>query len=103
MSTSIYQQIRSNPKFKALELRRGRFAAILSAIVLVGYYGFMMIVAFAPSILHKPMSEGSVMTVGFPVGVAIIVISWLLTGLYVWRANGEFDRINAEILKEAGK
>ena len=31
------------------------------------------------------------MTVGIPVGVAIIVFSFALTGIYVKRANSEFD------------
>ncbi|MBN9423235.1 MAG: hypothetical protein BGO63_07970 [Candidatus Accumulibacter sp. 66-26] len=103
MSTSIYKRIRSNPKFQALVSRRTRLGLILSAIVLVAYYGFMMVVAFNPALLHKPLSEGSVLTVGAPIGAAIIIVSWLLTGLYVWRANADFDKINEEVLKEAGQ
>ncbi len=101
MSTSTYQRIRENPKFQELVARRGRFAALLSAIVLVGYYGFMMVVAFNPGLLHRPLAEGSVLTVGMPVGAAIIIVSWILTGLYVRRANSDFDRINAQVLREA--
>lgn len=103
MSASIYQRIRENPKFQQLEQRRGRFALLLSIVVLTGYYGFMMVVAFNPALLHQPMSAGSTLTIGAPIGAAIIIISWLLTGWYAWRANGEFDRINAEVIKEAGK
>lgn len=103
MNTSIYQRIRTNPKFQDMVKRRGRFAALLSAIVLVAYYGFMMVVAFKPTLLHQTLSEGSVLTVGMPIGAGIIIVSWLLTGLYVYRANSDFDKINAEVLKEAGQ
>ena len=34
-------------------------------------------------------------------GVGLIVSAFVLTGIYVRRANGEFDRLNQEILKEA--
>ena len=30
-------------------------------------------------------------------------VGWLLTGVYVHRANGEFDRLTEEVLKEARK
>lgn len=103
MNTSIYQRIRTNPKFQDMVKRRGRFAALLSAIVLIAYYGFMMVVAFKPTLLHQTLSEGSVLTVGMPIGAGIIIVSWLLTGLYVYRANSDFDKINAEVLKEAGQ
>lgn len=103
MHTPTYQRIRANPKFQDMVKRRGRFAALLSAIVLVAYYGFMMVVAFKPALLHHNLSEGSVLTIGMPIGAGIIIVSWLLTGLYVYRANTDFDKVNEEVLKEAGQ
>ena len=82
MSQLIYARVRENPKYQTLVKRRGRLAAILSAIVLISYYRFMMVVAFAPGTLGKPLGEGMTLSVGIPIGAAIIVISWLLTGVY---------------------
>ena len=31
----------------------------------------------------------------------MILLFWLMTGLYIRRANGEFDDINSEIIKGA--
>ena len=103
VNASTYQRIRENPKYQDMIRRRGRFAAFLSAIVLIAYYGFMMVVAFKPALLRETLSDGSVLTVGMPIGAGIIVVSWLLTGLYVYRANSDFDKINVEVLKEAGQ
>lgn len=103
MNASIYQRIRENPKYQDMIKRRGRFAALLSAIVLVAYYGFMMAVAFKPSLLRETLSDASVLTVGMPIGAGIIIASWLLTGLYVYRANSDFDKVNEQVLKEAGQ
>jgi uncharacterized membrane protein (DUF485 family) len=101
VSSSIYQRIRVNPKFRALEVQRSRLAWLLSAIVLAAYYGLMIVVAFWPSALHAPLSVGGVVTIGVPIAAAVIVLSWLLTGLYVYRANTTFDELNEQILSEA--
>ena len=49
------------------------------------------------------ITEGGIVTIGWPIAALIIIGGWLLTGVYVSRANGEFDSITAEVLKEARK
>jgi uncharacterized membrane protein (DUF485 family) len=61
----------------------------------------MIVVAFQPSWLHTPLAPGMVTTVGWPIGATIIIASWLLTGLYVHRANTEFEALNEKILTES--
>ncbi|MWT62754.1 DUF485 domain-containing protein, partial [Escherichia coli] len=46
------------------------------------------------------LHEGTSVTRGIPIGIGVIIISFVLTGVYVWRANGEFDRLNREVLRE---
>src|SRR5262245_64359839 len=101
LGSLAYQRIRANPKFRELESQRSRLAWLLSAIVLAAYYGLMVVVAFWPHALHAPLSDGGVITIGVPIGVAVIVLSWVLTGLYVYRANTAFDELSQEILSEA--
>ncbi len=50
-----------------------------------------------------PLHEGGMLTVGVPVGAAIIIGSWLLTGYYVHKANSDFDRLSADLVKEVSK
>jgi cation/acetate symporter len=59
--------------------------------MLVIYYGFILVIAFAPKVFGTPISAGSVTTIGFPLGVAVILSAIVLTGIYVYRANTEFD------------
>lgn len=101
MSNPIYARVRQNPKFHDLVRRRSRLALTLSAIVLVSYYAFMMVVAFAPQLLRAPLGEDSALSVGFPIGAAIIVVSWLLTGVYSHFANGVFEELNDQITRES--
>lgn len=103
MSAEIYRKVRANPRFSELEGKRSRFAYLLSAVVLITYYAMMMLVAFAPEVMRTPVSAGSTLTIGVPIGAVIIIGSWLLTGWFVSRSNGEFDRLNNEIIQEATK
>jgi cation/acetate symporter len=101
MSAEIYERIRSNPKFKTLVTTRGRFAWTLAITVLAVFYGFVMLVAFQPQLLGRPVAEGAALTVGVAFGLVIFVSFWVLTALYVRRANGEFDALTEEIVSEA--
>ncbi|KFK95258.1 MULTISPECIES: DUF485 domain-containing protein [unclassified Serratia (in: enterobacteria)] len=100
MNENIYQEIEDNPRFKELVQKRSRFAWLLSLITLALYVSFILLIAFEPQWLGTPIAAGSTITRGIPIGVGLIIISFVLTGIYVYRANGEFDRLNAEILRE---
>jgi uncharacterized membrane protein (DUF485 family) len=58
-------------------------------------------VAFAPGFLGTPIAEGSVTTIGIPVGVLVIVSAFVLTGIYVAKANSTFDTLNQQIIEES--
>lgn len=103
MSVSMYAHIRSNPRFAELVAKRGSFAKTLSIIVLVIFYGFTMLVAFAPDLIGMRLFEGSNWTFGILAGLFQFVFFWILTYVYVRRANGEFDDINNEIVRDAWK
>jgi len=99
----MYERMRANPKFQELVARRGRFAWTLAIIVLTMFYGFVMVVAFNPTALGQPVSEGSMLTVGVAVEFFMFVFFWVTTAIYVKRANTEFDALTQEIVKEAWK
>jgi hypothetical protein len=54
------------------------------------------------SFLAQPIGEG-VTSLGIPIGLAVIIFTIVITGIYVRRANGEFDTLTKEILKDATK
>lgn len=103
MSTDLYERVKNNPKFYQLVARRSRLAWGLSSIIILIYFSFILLIAFAPGFLGQPISETSSITIGIPIGVFIIVMAFLLTGIYVRKANKDFDRINQEIIDEAHK
>lgn len=101
MDTRIARNITTNPKYVELVRRRSRFAWQLAIAMLVIYYAFIVIIAFAPSVLGIPIANGWVTTIGIPVGILVIISAFVLTGIYVQRANTEFDELNRQILEEA--
>lgn len=100
MNDIIYQRIEKSARFKELVKKRQSFATLLSVIMLVLYVGFILLIAFAPGWLGTPLHDGTNVTRGIPIGIGLIVVSFVLTGIYVWRANGEFDRLTRELLNE---
>lgn len=103
MNDSIYRRIEQSPHFKELVSKRERFAWILSAIMLGLYVAFILLIAFVPGWLGTRISPDSPITWGIPVGVGLILSAFVLTGIYVQRANGEFDDLNQVILDEVEK
>lgn len=101
MSSAMYERMRANPKFQELVARRGRFAWTLAWIVLTMFYGFVMTVAFNPASLGQSLGEGSMLTIGVAVELFMFIFFWVLTALYVRRANTEFDALTQEIITEA--
>ena len=101
MTQEQIEQVKNNPKYQKLTTERSKFAWTLSIIMLIVYYAFIMTIAFNPSFLGTKIGDG-VMTIGIPIGIAIIFISFILAGIYVRRANGEFDQLTKEIREELG-
>ena len=95
--------IAANPKYQELIRKRTTFGWTLTIIMLIAYFGYVGLIAFDKAFLAQPIGEGFVTTVGIPVGFGLIIFAILLTGVYVIRANSEFDRLTREIVQEAGQ
>lgn len=91
-----------DPRYIALVRDRARFAWSLSGLVLAAYFGFILLVAFNKALLARPIAGGAT-SLGIPVGLAVICLAIALTGIYVRRANGEYDARLAAILAEHGE
>ena len=101
MDPERVDKISSDPRFQKLVAQRSRYAWQLSSVILVLYFGFIMVVAFAPDVLGTPLWGGAVTTIGIPIGILIIVSAFIITGLYVRRSNAVFDPEMAKILEDS--
>jgi len=71
MTKEQVEQVRNNPKYQKLVKTRDKFAWTLTIVMLVVYFAFILTIAFSPETLGAKLGSG-VMTVGIPVGIAII-------------------------------
>jgi uncharacterized membrane protein (DUF485 family) len=99
-ASALIEKVKRDPEFHALVRRRSAFAWTLSALMVAVYFGFILVVAFAPGLLGTPIG-GGVTTIGIPIGLGVIFAAFVLTGLYVRRANAEFDAMTQAIVERA--
>jgi len=95
-------KIEANPKYRELRTKRNSFGWTMTILMMVVYYGYIALIAFNKPFLAQPIGAG-VTSLGIPIAIGVIVFTIVITGIYVNRANGEYDRLTAEILKEAAK
>ena len=95
-------KVEANPKYHELRRKRNSFGWSMTILMMVVYYGYIALIAFNKPFLAQPIGAG-VTSLGVPIGFGVIVFTIVITGIYVRRANGEYDRLTAEILKEAAK
>ena len=100
MSDPVIEKIKNHPKYAQLKSKRNSFGWTLSILMLVVYYGYITLIAFNKAFLAQPLGTG-VTTLGIPLGMGVIVFTIVITGIYVARANSEYDALTKDILEDA--
>jgi uncharacterized membrane protein (DUF485 family) len=75
--------------FRHLVTQRWRVALLLASALFAVYYGFILLVATQRGLLATRVGE--VTTLGIVLGVAVLVLAWVLTAAYVIWANRHYD------------
>jgi uncharacterized membrane protein (DUF485 family) len=102
MASTLSERIQNNPDYQSLLSERNAFGWLLTAIICVLYYGFILAIAFDKELLATPISATGVTSWGIPIAFGIIVVAVVLVGIYVKRANGRYDEIIKKILEKEG-
>ena len=83
------QAILQQPCFRALIARQRRVSLSLTAVMLLLYFGFILLIAYRKDWLAQPVAGHP--TLGLPLGLGLILVTVLLTGVYVRWANTSYD------------
>ncbi|MEK8045714.1 DUF485 domain-containing protein [Ideonella margarita] len=102
MTDPVVARIRANPKYQALKRKRSSFGWWLTLLMMAVYYGYIALIAFNKEFLSQKLGAG-VTTIGVPIGMGVIIFTIVITGIYVRRANSEFDELTRQILAEEVK
>lgn len=91
--------VQAHPKYQELVRRRTRFGWAMTSIMLVAYFGYVLLIAFNKELLARPIGAG-VTSIGIPLGFGIIILGIALTAIYVRRANSEYDALLQAVLED---
>lgn len=103
MSTQEQQlakQVLSHPKFQSMARQKSILGWTFSTIMFLVYVGFIWIIGTSPQTFGAKVSGGSIITVGIYAGVFVIIFSFLITLVYVYIANGKFEDMTQDVVKE---
>ncbi|MFO0593622.1 MAG: DUF485 domain-containing protein [Polyangiaceae bacterium] len=78
----------------AVTQRRQTIAMVLTGIMMAAYFGFILLVAFDKPLLGTLIGRG--LSLGIALGAAVIVVAWIVTGVYVYWANKRYDSVAAD-------
>jgi uncharacterized membrane protein (DUF485 family) len=84
------RELLDSGEFKRLVGRRWTVSTVLTIALFAIYYGYILLVALDKPFMARRLGSG-VVTLGIPLGVVVILLSWALTAIYVVWANREYD------------
>lgn len=95
-----HRALLDSAEFRHLLVRRWRMSLLLSALLFVLYYGYIILIATRRAWLSQRIDGAT--TVGIPLGIAVIVGAWALTAAYVIWANRYYDPEVERLRQKAG-
>lgn len=99
MAADLVSRVKTDPNFIELESKRNSFGWAITIAMIVIYFTFIVMVAFFKGVLSTEIY--GVITLAFPLGILVLFSAFALVGIYVTRANGEFDDLTKKIVESA--
>ncbi|MFQ3573070.1 MAG: DUF485 domain-containing protein [Thermodesulfovibrionales bacterium] len=97
---TIIEKIQQEADFKRLVSQKTTISFVLTAAQLLLYFGFLWLIAY-----NKPFLASKfygVITWGIPIAIGTIILSWILTGIYILWANNRYDAMVKDIKDKIG-
>ena len=95
-------KVLADPKFQEMVSVRNSYSWICTVLMLIAYFGFILLIAFEPALLGSKIGDG-VTTLGVPVGLGVILFTIAITAVYVKKANTDFDAMKDAVIKDIQK
>ena len=86
---------------RALARTRWRVAISLTALMVMVYFGFIVLIAYDKPLMATLVAP--VLSLGILLGALVIVASWVLTYAYISWANRSYDPELERLRHEAGR
>lgn len=102
MAKKSNQEILNDPDFKHLVGQKNVISWILTILELALYFGFVGLIAYNKPFLAQKMSADTKTTIGIPIAVGTILLSWVFTGIYIYWANAKYDAMVKKLKDKIG-
>lgn len=102
MAKKSTEEVLADPDFKQLYSQRRNIAWTLTVLELALFYGFVWLVSYHKPFLSQKLGSGSATTIGIPIAVGVILLSWVFTGIYVRWANTTYDGLVKKVKDKIG-
>lgn len=102
MTRKSVRDVLDDPDFKQLYHSRTRIAWTLTVLELALFFGFVFLVSYHKPFLARELGAGGAATIGIPIAVGVILVSWVLTGIYVRWANTTYDGLVKKVRDKIG-
>jgi uncharacterized membrane protein (DUF485 family) len=79
----------SDTRLAELAARRWKIQVVLTGLMVAIYFGFILLIAYNKPLLARLVAPG--LSLGIVLGALVILLSWLLTWVYVRWANTHYD------------
>jgi uncharacterized membrane protein (DUF485 family) len=94
------QEILDDKDFQSLSSQKLSISITLTILELVLYFGFIALIAFNKPFLSEKLSGA--ITIGIPIAVGTIILSWIFTGIYIRWANNTYDVLVKKVKEKIG-
>lgn len=101
MSKKSHAEIGALPEYKLLLSKKRAITIPLTAVMLIAYYAFVLLVAYDPGFLSTKLSDG-ITSLGIVLGLGLILLTFAVTAFYVWYANSHLENLIIKIQEKAG-
>lgn len=98
MDEAQVQRIMNDPDFKGMARKKTGLGMTFTVMVLVVWFGYLLLVGFDREMFAAPISAGSTTPIGFYIVMAIMIFVPAITWIYVSKANGEFDTVTRQVI-----
>lgn len=96
----LAKEVLAHPSFQAMAKQKSLVGWSFSAVIFFVYVAFIWVIGTNPALLAQKVSPDGVTTWGIYIGMFVIVFSFLITLVYVSIANGKFENITQEVVRE---
>lgn len=100
MNQEQLEQIKNHPSFIQMQSKKSKLGLIFTVLTLIVYFGYIIMVGANPDVFATPVAAGKITTIGIYWGLFVIFFSIIITGIYVYKANGEFDALTKKVIDD---